>query len=972
MDHADSIRTLAGYVNQFAIGVVTAGQLVVEFGRYAGFAFYGIRAALFSVLGVLGDVLEGLYSLIEGAVETAGELPGALGRGFREMLPGLRDARAQLEGFADSFHQTAAGAVDDAAAWDHGATVIATALGNAKAAMLGAAQAHDATAASATRARVSTREFGTQQTLTAAEAKKLADEVARQRQALESLGFVTRDTVNESIAEFDLLLQRGTREGINANAMLSAMLPKLVELERRARASGISTADLSAIITDIRTTLASAAPTLDAFLSTDPSRTLLRAGLQRITAEMLAVTTETTLATNAMHFFGFQTQAELDRRVKDARRAHADLVASRTATASQLAAAAAQVAEAERAAAHRTAVGWNEALSASAAGFQQLAQVADGEMAEISRSIGTGIAAAAQFKESLTSIQKGDFASVATGVAGIVSAVVSIGQMIWNAFTTPEWKKVMTDVGRRWGVDISEGLAKEIEADEKALIKNAAESTAADVGVRMGRVIGRQLIQQAGFTVRELAELLNLSQIIEEGGGLTAQNLDTWIGRSNRLFDAVALGGRNGALATRELSTLIDQFTDQANAAGGRWSQAFKDLLARAKQAGVAIDQVTAALNEQFDRAAGGTQKIVDGFASTLPDLKQLREDLAKDETLTEQEREARVRATTEAIVASRQDEFDRLSRITLAGFNAYIAQGHSAADASRVFGESIDQLIAKQQALGFAGSAAFDQLARMRQLVATTQPLLDQVGGLTELMIALDNVGGLTTETFRDLEAQGLDTFKKLTEAGFTEKEAHEQIKPMIEHLIRLSQERGLALDEETQKIVEQMKADGTLREQEASTQQVMKEGFSAMLQAMGHDIPEAWKKTAQAAKDAADEIEQQATKKITGGLDTVKDRLANGTVWDVWARNAREAAKAVSAEVDAVSFGHSPGGLKEIPLMLRKASLTDWSRIAIDDLERVQAVVDRFNAPAAVLKAIDGSIAEGDAGRGAISSTN
>ncbi len=127
----------------------------------------------------------------------------------------------------------------------------------------------------------------------------------------------------------------------------------------------------------------------------------------------------------------------------------------------------------------------------------------------------------------------------------------------------------------------------------------------------------------------------------------------------------------------------------------------------------------------------------------------------------------------------------------------------------------------------------------------------------------------------------------------------------------------------------------------------------IDALIAALGTAVPQAAQQAESAATDAAtqmsDDIGQAADQ--TGDLvkatrqisDAVKRAAEEGTNYY---HKMIEDIQAVQDEVDAVSFGHSPGGLKEIPIMLRAASHATqaWRSDTLDELARVQRVVDNM----------------------------
>ncbi len=76
----------------------------------------------------------------------------------------------------------------------------------------------------------------------------------------------------------------------------------------------------------------------------------------------------------------------------------------------------------------------------------------------------------------------------------------------------------------------------------------------------------------------------------------------------------------------------------------------------------------------------------------------------------------------------------------------------------------------------------------------------------------------------------------------------------------------------------------------------------------------------------------------------EVAKQIDAHESVWERWARRAKENAKAVYDEINAISFGHSPGGLKEIPIKLDEARfrIGEFARSAVGDFGRVSRAVD------------------------------
>jgi hypothetical protein len=519
---------------------------------------------------------------------------------------------------------------------------------------------------------------------------------------------------------------------------------------------------------------------------------------------------------------------------------------------------------------------WVKALSGVSESFAQLAQIAGGSMSAIARSIGTVISSVSQVGQSLKTIKDSaaigglaGAAGVASGVGAIFGAEVMVTNAIVGAMESYKVKQTMRQVAKDFGVAISEELAAAIrsvpnQATPKVFSPHGGEQNQAT----------KDYYAQIGMNGTQLGELLNIDKIIEAGGGLTQKTFDTWVERSRKLFDVIKAGGTGATMATDTLARTLHLFADQAGTTGTLWSRSFQGMLSDAKALGVGLDDIKTLLEGQLSTIAAASVKVAGGLTGSLASPGKTLDELTskqKDQTdrgdLSGAEETAKqIKDLTTKTVADLQPEFDRLNRITLASFNAYIAQGHTAVEAIAAVGPAFDQLKAAADKFGFAGSEAFNQLSHWRDLTTQNQPLLDQVSGLNDLMVALANVGSLDASTFADLQAQGVATFQQLTAAGFTQNEALAQMAPMLQTIKDLHDQNGLAIDDATQALINQADAQGVLKDKQESTQDVLMEGLGAIIKAVGGDMPAAWEKAAKAGKDAA--------KDIKGALSDIPDK--------------------------------------------------------------------------------------------------
>lgn len=556
-------------------------------------------------------------------------------------------------------------------------------------------------------------------------------------------------------------------------------------------------------------------------------------------------------------------------------------------------------------------------------------------------------------------------AALAASVSGILAiggALIAMAQQIaadTNAANALDLVlKTITQTSKDLG-DVSEQTANQIQANKK-LIQDWAIANG-DVKF-LGDLIGgvnKEFMTAAG-------EALTLSEIIKDIGGISQKNLPMVESRMGTLFDLIKMGGAVGQKAIGELNDVLKQMGDYFEANGGIWDAAFESMIAHAKELGLNLQNVNDLIAGQQDKltkglagvtaASGGqatamlaleqavvdAQKAYDDLVSSGADQSEIAKaalDLAKAQD-----------AVTHAAVTT-QDEFDRLSRESLNAFNTMVASGKSPVEAMQAIGGSIDDLINDAKAFGLSGNAAFDELSRWRDLTKNNAPLLTQIGSLNDLMTATANLGGLNAQSFADFQAQGVSAYNGLIAAGFTQQEAEEAEKPLLESIIKLHNDKGLAIDENTQKLIDQATQDGVLSDQQETDQQVLKDGLGAIIKLLGGDIPDAWQKATDASKTAADKIKGTGKDGLAGVADSVSgddglsgDLLDNQADWKTWQEYAEARTKDLATAINNMPTTHTV--------------TIDWAVGALPDLPPGTPTPTRANLPVIPM-------AEGWAGR-------
>lgn len=495
---------------------------------------------------------------------------------------------------------------------------------------------------------------------------------------------------------------------------------------------------------------------------------------------------------------------------------------------------------------------------------------------------------------------------------------------IWGAFKgKPEWAKVQSDIQRDFGVHVSAELGKLIEAESKK-------------------------------TGNRVAAILNhLSEVVKEAGGITAKNVEAFTSKTRDLFSMVQTGAMKTEEATKQLNEVFPQLAKTVLEGTGLASKGFLELIALDEKFGTKSTEVATFVGQQLGAAMKGLQT----FMSSAVIGSQV---------------------TADAVASSISKTFDKL-----------IADGASAGQALAQIGPVIDAFSLQLEETGFIGSEAF---TKIKSLAGTASDEIVNKGmtaisGLTDLMKGLHNSGMMDQEMFTGLSNQIGTTFKGLIDQGKNGDEVMRLMQPTLQMLYEAQKKFGYAVDETTQQMMDQAVENGVVGDKYMSTNDRMVQASDRMVTALegiarkfGVEIPEAVDTMAVRGKAANDvliasnnalQIQTAANNQqaildaqiyqstagaavdiVAGKFAGVSTAAANAgrsvqstsSYFTSWRDNAVNAAREVQEAVDQVSYGSSPGGIKEwIPMLTAsKQAFSDLADSGSGDLKRLKNEVD------------------------------
>lgn len=182
------IATLTGYVNQFAIKLVDAGQFGVEAARFIGNAFYGLRVIFLAALEGIADFSKTLYDVGIRALEVARaiSLPGARAA-IDENIASLKGMRSEVTAVRDSFRQSKDGAVSDLGTWNASVDTVQRTIGVMRGEMVKAGLATTAQGVEFGKTEGSARQYVSAVDSTKESNKQAAAEAKKHEQQLKTL-----------------------------------------------------------------------------------------------------------------------------------------------------------------------------------------------------------------------------------------------------------------------------------------------------------------------------------------------------------------------------------------------------------------------------------------------------------------------------------------------------------------------------------------------------------------------------------------------------------------------------------------------------------------------------------------------------------------------------------------------------------------------------------------------------------------
>lgn len=323
-----------------------------------------------------------------------------------------------------------------------------------------------------------------------------------------------------------------------------------------------------------------------------------------------------------------------------------------------------------------------------------------------------------------------------------------------------------------------------------------------------------------------IAFLLNLKGVIDDLGGINAENIQQIFTAAHDLFSVFERGQITADQLAASLGSIWSELAAAAEKFGGVYAQQLKEMIRLTREMGIEVPEITAFMAEKLKALigdintwAGDMGNIIDEFMRRavnraekagveLGDLSEkMRDDLLQT-FLTEEE--------LNQIGA----KFEKLGMFIAAAVGAALEQGQTWREIIAQLGPSIDTLLETAERFGLRGSAAFQQFLAILERFRDNQKELARLDFTGNILKNLELLGGLTKKMVNDFAGQVRRMFQEL--AGDAKKgtveynAALQSMAPYLSQLIAYYASLGIKVPKHIQDLYDQAVALGFVTGQE------------------------------------------------------------------------------------------------------------------------------------------------------------
>lgn len=384
------------------------------------------------------------------------------------------------------------------------------------------------------------------------------------------------------------------------------------------------------------------------------------------------------------------------------------------------------------------------------------------------------------FGKSISNTLGKTLGSVVGAAIPFVGAMIGplVGAMI-DKFHPPEWKKLGKDIGRDFGVSLSDEVLKAMEGDSK----------------------------QFG---RQAAGLLHLDEIIKADGGIKTDNLEKYEGKLHDVFSLI----ETNQLSIAQGATIIDKNWVAMAAAGtdsfGFINDQLKDIIALDHQFGTQSKEVAKYLLEQGKAGVEASNAIVASLGDQIKAWTELSDKIKAGEK--DHEDVTQLLKEQAKAADANKSSLEDMGVIAMTTFYAAIGAGMSFSDALSAAGPALNTLSDGFDQLGIkTDNATLSMLMLQSSILQKNPDLLNAIAGLGTAFATLSNMGMLNVDTFDAMQRTGVTMYARIQGAvaamGGSTKDALLPMQDYLHKAAEAADKLHIPLDANTQMLIDQSK---------------------------------------------------------------------------------------------------------------------------------------------------------------------
>lgn len=390
-------------------------------------------------------------------------------------------------------------------------------------------------------------------------------------------------------------------------------------------------------------------------------------------------------------------------------------------------------------------------------------------------------------------------AALAIVVSVFTAFYESAGEKAANAFQN-NLKKIQNEF--QYLGEVSDKVAGEIA---RAMMKGATEAEA--------------VAQNLGDMMRDT--------------GIDVNNFAAYLSKATNTLTLYESGALSASEATALADDQFGQLVEAAKKLGTEGSAAMINFITTARADGLELKSINDYCTEMLLKVPAALETLIAGGAAAAASLTGLNNKLVEQEqallglkpgtdeynTLLETIGKTKEEiAAQSAQIFKSKDDLIGYGVLAIVTFNNMLASGMSYTDALAAMSPSLNLLKDGYAALGIEAPADIAALLKITKVTEEHKGLFDAISANDQILQALTNSGSLMGEegakAFKVLTDNANNYYNQLLASGLTEDQAQAVMKKSLQDIYDASVANGIPLDANTQKLVDQAKAAGLVKD--------------------------------------------------------------------------------------------------------------------------------------------------------------